>query len=62
MDALDPMLGRTRPDRDWHPQDGRIIDLGLHVSIDSAVGHDVLVNLAAIPIRLADAVPDADPP
>src|SRR3546814_6379419 len=23
IDALDPLLGRTREDRDWHPKDGR---------------------------------------
>jgi hypothetical protein len=48
IDALDPLLGRTRPDRDWHPKDGRIIDLGLHVNVDSSLGHDVLVNIAAV--------------
>jgi hypothetical protein len=48
IDALDPLLGRTRPDRDWHPKDGRIVDLGLHVNVDSSLGHDVLVNIAAV--------------
>ncbi|MFC7597502.1 hypothetical protein ACFQU3_19450 [Terrabacter sp. GCM10028922] len=47
IDALDPLLGRTRPDRDWHPNDGRIIDLGLHVNVDSSLGHDVLITIAA---------------
>jgi hypothetical protein len=47
IDALDPLLGRTRDDRDWHPQDGRITDLGLHVTIDPSLGHDVLVSIAA---------------
>jgi hypothetical protein len=47
IDALDPLLGRTRPDRAWHPRDGRIVDLGLHVSIDPSLGHDVLVTIAA---------------
>lgn len=49
IDALDPLLGRTRADRDWHPQDGRITDLGLHVAIDPSLGHDVLVSIAAAP-------------
>lgn len=49
IDALDPLLGRTRPDQDWHPKDGRIVDLGLHVNVDPSVGHDVLVNIAAVP-------------
>ena len=47
IDALDPLLGRTREDRDWHPQDGRITDLGLHVAVDPSLGHDVLVSIAA---------------
>lgn len=49
IDALDPLLGRTREDRDWHPQDGRITDLGLHVVVDPSLGHDVLVSIAAAP-------------
>lgn len=49
IDALDPLLGRTRDDRDWHPKDGRITDLGLHVTADPSLGHDVLVSIAAKP-------------
>lgn len=49
IDALDPVLGRTRDDRDWHPKDGRITDLGLHVTVDPSLGHDVQVNIAATP-------------
>lgn len=49
IDALDPVLGRTRDDRDWHPKDGRITDLGLHVTVDPSLGHDVLVSIAATP-------------
>jgi hypothetical protein len=37
IDALDPLLGRTRADRDWHPRDGRITDLGLHVDVDPSL-------------------------
>lgn len=47
IDALDPLLGRTRQDRDWHPRDGRITDLSLHVTVDPSLGHDVLVSIAA---------------
>ena len=53
IDALDPLLGRTRPDRDWHPKDGRIVDLGLHVNVDSSLGHDVLVKIAAVHVLSA---------
>jgi hypothetical protein len=49
IDALDPLLGRTREDRDWHPRDGRITDLGLHVAVDASLGHDVVVSIAAAP-------------
>jgi len=47
IDALDPILGRTHPDRAWHPLDGRITELGLHLTVDSAVRHDVAVGIAA---------------
>lgn len=47
IDALDPLLGRTREDRDWHPQDGKITDLGLHVAVDPSLGHDIVVGIAA---------------
>jgi hypothetical protein len=47
IDALDPLLGRTRDDRDWHPKDGRITDLGLHVDVDPSLGHDVVISIAA---------------
>ncbi len=49
IDALDPLLGRTHADRDWHPMDSRITDLGLHVEIDATLGHDVVVTIAAAP-------------
>ena len=49
IDALDPLLGRTHPDRDWHPRDGRIVDLGLHLAVDPSLGHDVVVTIAATP-------------
>ena len=49
IDALDPLLGPTQPNRDWHPRDGRIVDLGLHLKIDPSLGHDVVVAIAAEP-------------
>lgn len=49
IDALDPLLGRTHDSRDWHPKDGRIVDLGLHMASDEALGNDVLVWIAASP-------------
>jgi hypothetical protein len=40
IDALDPLLGRTDP-REWHPRDGRIVDLGLHVHQDPQLVYNV---------------------
>jgi hypothetical protein len=47
IDALDAILGRTRPDRAWHPRDERITELGLHRHLDPDLGHDVAVRLQA---------------
>ncbi|WP_433335047.1 hypothetical protein [Spirillospora sp. CA-294931] len=49
IDALDPVLGRTRADRDWHPKDGRITDLALHRTMDVTLGNDIVVSIAAGP-------------
>jgi hypothetical protein len=54
IDALDPLLGRTREDRAWHPKDGRITDLALHVNVDPTLGHDVVVSIAAAPAARKD--------
>lgn len=51
IDALDPLLGRTRPDRDWHPHDGRITELSLHVHVDPSLKGDVVASIAAEPVR-----------
>ncbi|MCV7143473.1 hypothetical protein H7J76_30495 [Mycolicibacterium fortuitum] len=53
IDALDPLLGRTRPDRAWHPLDGRITELGMHRTVDPAAGNAVLVAIYASPGQLA---------
>lgn len=47
IDALDSILGRTHSHRDWHPQDGRIVDLGLHRTIDPNRGNEVELAIAA---------------
>lgn len=51
IDALDPLLGRTYPHREWNPQDGRIVRLGLHHLIDSDLGDHASV---AVHARAAD--------
>ena len=45
IDALDQLLGRTRPDRAWHPRDERITELGLHRTTDDDLGNDVLIAI-----------------
>ncbi|MDP7707118.1 hypothetical protein [Mycobacterium sp. TY815] len=47
IDSLDPLLGRTYPDRLWHPRDGRITELGMHVTVDPAAGNQVVVGINA---------------
>jgi hypothetical protein len=38
---------RSGPGRDWHPLDGRITELGMHLTVNPAVRYDVLVGVAA---------------
>lgn len=47
IDSLDPILGRTYPDHAWHPRDGRITELGMHVSVDPTAGNEIVVGIAA---------------
>jgi hypothetical protein len=47
IDALDRLLGRTHLDREWHPRDGRITELGLHRTIDETLGDGVVITIAA---------------
>ena len=49
IDSLDPLLGRTRPDCAWHPRDGRITELGMHLTVDPALRNDVVIGIAAAP-------------
>ena len=49
IDGLDAVLGRTYADRDWNPQDGRIVRLGLHVRTDHTLGHEVEATIWARP-------------
>jgi hypothetical protein len=47
IDALDPLLGRANPSRDWNPLDGRIVRLGLHRTTDPSLGHDAEATIWA---------------
>jgi hypothetical protein len=49
IDSLDPLLGRTYPGRPWHPLDGRITELGMHKTVDPALGYNVVIGIAATP-------------
>lgn len=52
IDRLDALLGRTYPDREWNPQDGRIVRIGLHVRTDPALAYDVDATIWAAPADL----------
>jgi hypothetical protein len=52
LDGLGPLLGQAPEEPEWHPRDGRIVDLGLHVTLDPDLGDDVLIGLRASPGRL----------
>ncbi|WP_232008119.1 hypothetical protein [Mycobacterium gordonae] len=47
IDSLDAILGRTNPNRRWHPRDGRIVELGMHLEVDRAARNEVVVGIAA---------------
>ena len=51
IDSLDPLLGRTYPDRAWHPRDGRITELGMHLTVDGTLRNDCAIGIAAAPAR-----------
>ena len=44
-DAMGPVLGAANPQRPYHLDDDRIVDLELHRIVDQAVGHDVEVGM-----------------
>jgi hypothetical protein len=47
IDALGTLLGHSRPNHLWHPRDGRITELGLHVSTDPNLRNDVWIAIRA---------------
>jgi hypothetical protein len=50
IDSLEPLLGRDPSEqRAWHPRDGRITELGMHLTVDPAFGHDIVIGIAAAP-------------
>jgi hypothetical protein len=48
IDSLEPLLGRDpAEDRAWHPREGRITELGMHLTVDPAFRYEVIVGIAA---------------
>jgi hypothetical protein len=47
LDGLGPILGQSPAEPEWHPRDGRVVDLGLHRTVDPDLGDDVVVALRA---------------
>jgi hypothetical protein len=43
IDAFGPVLGED-PTRPFHPHDDRIVSLGLHHTVDTGIGHDVIID------------------
>lgn len=67
IEGLEPLLGKTYEDRLWNPQDGRVVRLGLHRTIDASLENDVSMTLWACAADdcwpelrwLAEMAPDA---
>lgn len=49
IDALGPILGSDSSGREWSPDDGRITELGMHVTADSKSPYGVKIGIAARP-------------
>jgi hypothetical protein len=45
IDSLGPLLGEPDPRRPFMPSDDRIVQLGLHRSIDESLGWDIVVSI-----------------
>lgn len=51
IDAMGHLLGESPAGRPWHPADGRITTLGLHQTVDSALGNAIKLRVIATPAR-----------
>lgn len=48
IDALEPLLGRDPSEkRPWNPRDGRITELGMHLTINPAFRYEIQIGIAA---------------
>lgn len=50
IDALGPILATDAPARQWHPRDGRIVELGLHRAVAPDLGYAVHIDIRAAPV------------
>lgn len=53
IDALGALLGPAEPRRPWHPRDGRVVELGMHCHVESRLGNDILITIAASALPVA---------
>ena len=51
IDALGRLVGSPTSGRPWHPQDGRIVELGLHRHMDPDIGNDVVIAITATAVH-----------
>jgi hypothetical protein len=49
VDGLGPLLGQSPAAPEFRPRDGRIVDLGLHCTVDPGLDTDVVIELRAKP-------------
>jgi len=56
LDGLAPLLGQSPGHPRYHPRDGRIVDLGLHRTVDPDLGTDVVIGLRVQPGWLEPAL------
>ncbi len=47
IDSLGPLLGHENPFRAWNPCDGRITELGMHLTVDHTLRNQVVIGIAA---------------
>ncbi len=57
LDGLGPVLGQSPNAPEFHPRDGRIVDLGLHCAVDAGLDTDVVIELR---IRAGSLAPTVD--
>jgi len=49
LDGLGPLLGQSPSAPEFHPRDGRIVDVGLHCTVEESLGTEVVIGLRVRP-------------